>query len=229
VYDRTVKDRPLTFCVSGKLWNRSLIMKDLETQTLWSHLLGEAVEGSLKGEKLRALPCDMMTWDAWFREHPETTVLNMARTTLHYTREFYEKRSDRVEFVVGFTGNYGMHHCSFETLKAKPLLNVDARGLPLVILFQPDSTSARIFNRRVGDRTLTFVAIEADRMQDQETHSLWHARSGLAVGGALQGERLEPHVGIVSVKRAWQMFHPDSREVEANHERHEKHEKMRRP
>jgi hypothetical protein len=222
VYDRTVKDRRLTFCVSGKLWNRSLVMKDVETETLWSHLLGEAVRGSLKGEQLKALPCDMMTWDAWYREHPETTVLKMPRTTFHYTREFYEKRQDRIQFVLGFMGDDGMHHCSFQTMKAKTLLNVDAGGLPLVVLFQPDSTSTRIFARRIGARTLTFVAIDADRMRDRETQSTWDSRSGAAIGGVLQGKRLKPHVGIVSIKKAWQMFHPDSREVD--HERHEAHE-----
>ena len=44
-----VKDRKLTLCVSGKLWNRSLIMMDKETDSLWSHLLGEAMAGPLEG------------------------------------------------------------------------------------------------------------------------------------------------------------------------------------
>ena len=65
-----------------------------ETKTrppLWSHLLGRCVEGELKDTRLVTLPGDMVTWEAWRDEHPETTVLNMSRTNQNYTRDFYEK------------------------------------------------------------------------------------------------------------------------------------------
>ena len=48
MYVRQVNDLTLTFRVSGKLWNRSLIMSDVETRTEWSHLLGRAMAGKLK-------------------------------------------------------------------------------------------------------------------------------------------------------------------------------------
>ena len=68
------------------LWNRSLIMQDLETKSLWSHLLGQAMSGQIKGAQLQQLPGDMVTWEAWRREHPDTTVLNMSRTHRAYTK-----------------------------------------------------------------------------------------------------------------------------------------------
>ena len=34
MYVRTVEERPLTFVVSGKLWNSSLVMMDEETRSL---------------------------------------------------------------------------------------------------------------------------------------------------------------------------------------------------
>ena len=37
----------LTLVVSGMLWNRNLVMLDLETESLWSHILGEAKAGVL--------------------------------------------------------------------------------------------------------------------------------------------------------------------------------------
>ena len=49
MYARTVEERELTLQVSGMLWQRSLVMRDLETGTLWSHLMGKAMEGELKG------------------------------------------------------------------------------------------------------------------------------------------------------------------------------------
>ena len=39
VFDRRVDSQVLTFQVSGMLWNRTLVMYDTETQSLWSLLL----------------------------------------------------------------------------------------------------------------------------------------------------------------------------------------------
>ena len=55
VYASEVGGKKLTFQVSGKLWNRSLVMRDLETGSLWSHILGECMEGELMGKKLELI------------------------------------------------------------------------------------------------------------------------------------------------------------------------------
>ena len=210
MYDRKLNDRVLTFRVSGKLWNRSLVMMDSETESLWSHILGEAMAGELKGTQLTAIPSDIVTWRAWKSAHPESTVLAMNRTRVGYTREFY--RQSGAEFVVGFAGNSGMHHASFATLKRHPLLNVDAQGVPLVISFELQSTSVRLYSRKLAERVLSFAA-EGQHLRDSETGSLWDRTSGKAIDGPLKGKRLSAHVGIVSYAKAWLTFHPDSRAV----------------
>jgi hypothetical protein len=188
-------------------------MMDVETESLWSHLLGEAMAGPLRGERLEAIPADMATWKAWRRSHPKTTVLDLPPTTRMYTRAFYGSGGSREKFVVGFQGQHAMHHCEFGTLRRTPVVNVDADGLPLVIAFEPESTSLRLYLRRAGDRVLTLEAAGLERLRDRETGSMWDRSSGLAVAGTLRGEQLQPHVGIVSFRRAWLAFHPDSQEV----------------
>ena len=47
MYDREVEDKELTFGVSGKLIRNVLVMYDRETESYWSQLLGEAVDGEL--------------------------------------------------------------------------------------------------------------------------------------------------------------------------------------
>ena len=186
-------------------------MMDIETGSLWSHILGEAMQGEFNGTKLESLPCDMVTWDAWLREHPRTTVLNLSRHKQpDYTKEFYKQPA---RFVLGFTGNYGIQHCSLATLIKHPLLHADARGLPLLITFDPESTSARIFSRKLDDQQLTFTADKKGHVRDDQTGSIWNRATGIAVEGPLKGQRLEPHVGIMSYSRAWLTFHPDSKEV----------------
>ena len=92
------------FCVSGMLWNRSLVLKDLETGTLWSHILGEAMRGELKGERLEVLPAVITPWSDWRKEHPKTTVLSLRRTSREFITEF-QKHPGR--FVLGVGGGVG--------------------------------------------------------------------------------------------------------------------------
>lgn len=78
MYDREVEGKALTFGVSGKLYRNSLIMYDRETETLWSHLLGAAVEGPLAGTRLETIPSVFSTWSGWRTRHPDTEVLSPA-------------------------------------------------------------------------------------------------------------------------------------------------------
>lgn len=209
MYARDVDGRTLTLQVSGQLWRRSLVMRDLETETLWSHLLGKAVEGELKGETLERLPSDMLTWAAWKARHPDTTVLNLSRIRDHYTPEFYEEPE---RFVIGFPGEQP-RHCAFTTLQQHPVLNIEADGEPAVLLFDRESTSALVFHREIGDRVLSFSLTEDGRLVDDQTGSVWDRSTGTAIAGHLQGRTLRPLVGLVSYTRAWMTFHPDSAEI----------------
>lgn len=184
-------------------------MMDAESESLWSHILGLCVEGEHKGTRLETLPSDMLTWSAWKAEHPETTVLNLKRTNRNYTSEFY-KSPDR--FVIGIHGEKGMCHVSFATLKHALAVNLDARGTPVLITFDDDSTSARVFDRTLGERELTFSPVNTDQLQDRETGSIWN-RSGVSTNGELKGQTLQPLAGIISFRKAWTTFHARSQEL----------------
>ncbi len=54
-------------------------MYDRQTDTLWSHLLGEGLIGPLKGKRLVSLPSAMMTYGEWKRLFPGTRVLKKSR------------------------------------------------------------------------------------------------------------------------------------------------------
>lgn len=75
VYVRSLGDTTLTLIVSGKLWRNSLIMMDEQTQTLWSHVSGEALSGPLEGRRLETIPSVQTTWQEWVAAHPDTRVL----------------------------------------------------------------------------------------------------------------------------------------------------------
>ena len=152
----------------------------------------------------------MTTWQAWRNRYPETTVLDLSRTSKSFTKDFYGEPS---KFVVGFQGTSGMHHCSFATLMSQPLHNVMAGRQPVLLLFDKDSTSARLFDRRVDDRVLTFTQVSDSELRDAETSSSWDVATAAATAGPLEGQQLAPLVGIPSFTRSWLQFHPNSQQV----------------
>lgn len=117
VYTRTAGKRTLTLAVSGMLWKRNLVMIDEETRSLWSHLLGEAMQGPLNGTELKAIPYEMATWESWKRKHPETSVLNLIRSSRNYVKEFYRRPHD---FVFGWVVDGQAYAAGFETLLNVP-------------------------------------------------------------------------------------------------------------
>ena len=73
---------------------------------------------------------------------------------------------------------------------------------PLLVTFDPESTSARLFVRKVGTQTLTFDGAKEGLMKDRETGTLWIGATGRAVKGRLRGKRLEAKAGIMSCSTA---------------------------
>ena len=53
-----------------------MVMTDRQTNSIWSHLDGEAFEGSMIGTEIGFLPLIHTTWKEWLALHPETSVLS---------------------------------------------------------------------------------------------------------------------------------------------------------
>lgn len=69
------ESRQLTFSVAEVLFESTLVMQDMETKSLWYQLRGEAIKGSLKGERLKQIDTTLCTWAHWREQHPGTKVL----------------------------------------------------------------------------------------------------------------------------------------------------------
>ena len=107
-------------------------MLDLETRSLWSHILGEAMDGELKGAQLEIIPADMMTWEAWKKQHPKTTVLSLSPTRFrNYRNSFYAQRPDR--FVYGVVIDGSAYHFPWPSLTKHPVQNVMAGETPALV------------------------------------------------------------------------------------------------
>lgn len=64
------------FGVSGLLYQSDVLLYDTSTESLWSQILGRAVTGPRRGERLPPIPVVHTTWDAWRKRHPDSFVLS---------------------------------------------------------------------------------------------------------------------------------------------------------
>ena len=198
----------LTFAVSGKLWHRSLVMIDVETESLWSHILGKSMAGKLMDLQLEVLPGLMTDWKTWRQRHPNTTVLDLSRTSQEYRREFYQNPS---QFVIGVSEGKAAKSWSFDVLAKQPVVNDHFDGVPVLIAFDNQSKTAFLYDRRMEGATLEFMADEGV-IKDRSTGSQWDSVTGRCVSGSRSGQVLPLIPAIISFRETWRSFHPEGEE-----------------
>ena len=225
MYSREIDGEEYTFGVSGKLIMNVLVMYDRQTNTLWSQLLGEAVEGPLKGTRLEFLPSWQTTWEDWKTQHPNTLAL---RKGFSGGREPYAGyfnssaagvigetiRDDRLyvkEFVIGVEIQNEPVAYPFSLLNNEPVVNDSVGGEPVLVTFDSETASGVVFSRDMDGQTLIFTGGSDLVLTDEETGSTWDGRSGLATDGPLAGQQLERLKSTRSFWFGWKDFYPETR------------------
>ncbi len=66
----------LDFGTSGSLYRSNLLMYDRQTETLWSQVIGRAVDGPLAGTDLELAPVQLVSFEDWKAAHPDGLVLS---------------------------------------------------------------------------------------------------------------------------------------------------------
>lgn len=210
----------------------ALVMYDHQTDSLWAHFTGAAINGPFAGTKLEILPAIHTTWERWKELHPNTLLLEGG---IHYlfegfdAYEFYyksssagvlgETRSDdrlyKKEFVLGLVIDGKAKAYAFGDLNDHPVVNDSFAGQGLVVTFDPKSATGGIFSREVAGRTFTFrpkdsLVPGSPLMVDNETGSLWLMLTGEAIEGELKGTELERIPSNYAFWFAWKDWHPST-------------------
>jgi hypothetical protein len=204
VYGRALDGRTLTFGVSGELWKGGMVLYDQETWSRWSQPLGEAMAGPLKGKRLQPLPAVLTDWQRWCATQPDSTVVVLPIRSREHRRDAL-RGPERL--VLGIAAGDRAKAWDLEDLAADPARNDDWAGRAVLAVLDRPSFTARLFERTVGPRVLTFRA-DGDGLTDLETGSTWEPVSGRAVAGPLAGECLAPLPAAVMERGAWLRFHP---------------------
>jgi hypothetical protein len=76
VYDCRLDDREFTFGNTSALFDSDLVMYDHQSNSYWWQVAGEAIVGTLTGQRLTPLPSAMRPWEERRALHPKTRVLS---------------------------------------------------------------------------------------------------------------------------------------------------------
>jgi Protein of unknown function (DUF3179) len=234
VWETTVGGQVLHFHLSG-INNQNFIMRDEETGSWWQQVTGEAIFGPLKGQRLRSVMHDELTFGLWKREKPGGRVLRPDEAIARagkYAPANWEERMTSVPvatsadldaalepraLVTGVTLNGASRAYPFDLLlKQSPILD-DVGGVPIFIVLGKDEKSVRAFERTVDGRKLEFFGRlffnkEGDSVSvlfDAETGSEWDF-AGQAAAGPLKGKQLKKVPVLNDYWFDWKAYNPDT-------------------
>jgi len=230
VWETTVNGRQLHFHLAG-INNQNFIMRDEETGSWWQQVTGEAIQGTLRGQRLRPVLHDESTFGLWKREKPEGRVLRPDEKVSqagNYAPANWEERMTKVPvatsvaidksleprtLVIGITINGASKAYPFDALVKQSLILDDVGGVPIFIVLGDDKRSVRAFERTVDGRKLEFLVkpnTAALTMVDSETGSEWDF-TGKAIGGQLNGRQLKKIAILEDYWFDWMTYNPKTK------------------
>ncbi len=143
--------KPLSFGVSGLLYNSDVLVYDRQTQSLWSQILAQAVSGPLKGVKLTTVALAHTSWADWKKRHPNTQVLSTdTGFARDYTRDPYTGYTQDQTIMFHVSGRSTRYH------PKEPVIGIEVGGkfkaYPFVELAK---TKGGKMTDTLGGKTLT--------------------------------------------------------------------------
>ena len=234
MYSRELDGQTYTFGVSGKLWRDALVMYDHQTRSLWSHITGEAVQGTLKGKSLRMLAAmPQIDWKTWRLNFPATKVLSVPVNLVDKTILIEERRRDSYaqyhaspetgvsgmqysdarlnnkELVVGVKHHDQHRAYPFSAFEGQPVLNDRISHVPILVFHNQNSSATAVYKRTLDGMPLVFEwSKEYFAVDSSET--TWNLITGLATEGKYKGKQLERLTSINVYWFAWARYHPDT-------------------
>ncbi|MBX9688636.1 MAG: DUF3179 domain-containing protein [Candidatus Obscuribacterales bacterium] len=209
-YESEVGNERLQFDVFG-LYRGVLAMYSLDKNgkmTIWTHLDGEAVAGSRKGERLNAISVLNTSFGEWKKMYPNTTVpdwhtgyeelykASMRTGELRIPPFFFntfknheDKRLALNEIVLGLRLKSMQRAYPYKTLARIGAVNELLDDLPVTVLYAANSKTAAAYDARLGNKILRFTS-DKGGFRDNLTNSLWNI-DGVCIDGELKGCKLQ--------------------------------------
>lgn len=216
-----------TFATSGRLYNSNLVLADRETLSFWPQLLGVAVSGERRGERLRQLPLAVTTtWGRWKARYPTTLVLTTrtgrarpyrsspygndydTSSTILFPLTARDERYPPKQVVLGVRAAGGAAAVVKEAGLRRGVTAFEVGSEAFVALADEDLQVVRVFRASLGADRLRFRR-DGAAVVDERTGSQW-SHMGIATSGPLTTERLEQVPAPEVFWFAWYAVYPQT-------------------
>jgi Protein of unknown function (DUF3179) len=220
VWDPVVNGTTLHFRLAG-INNGNALIRDEQTSSVWQQSTGEAIFGPLKGQHLKLIRSNEMTFGLWRREQPQGDVLKPDAPYLpEYEKKGWESYVEKTPVVVdttrsGIAGHQLMLGVTaagknkaypIDTILAAKVIQDQVGDSSVLVVVGSDGASIRVFDAA----DLTFAKGEGDVvMQDADTGSGWNFQ-GCAVEGELVGRCLKEIDAHKTYWFDWMNHHPET-------------------
>ena len=195
-------------------------MQDRETHSLWSQVLGEAIQGPLEGKKLTMIPAIHTTYGEFKQLYPQGKLLRKPAKGMagsHYSRYFQDKtklgifgRKDTFDKLDGKDLIYGIRFDNSEIAIAKTYLQkhhfavITSYSHPVIVMYDARNNTTTAF--QLPDITQTVPTVTDNRIVLDSLS--WNALTGKAVSGNTTDLQ---HVPITTAFWfAWASFFPNT-------------------
>ncbi|MEL6851469.1 MAG: DUF3179 domain-containing (seleno)protein, partial [Bacteroidota bacterium] len=228
-WDRMVDTSETTFGVSGLLYNTNLLPYDRASNSIWSQMRLDCVNGSLAGTKVGLHQVVETTWGTWKSMYPQTEVVSdqtgFFRDYTDYPYGDYITNDSRLFFpishadsrlpakdrVLGVTiGEFAKVYPIASFGAGVKVIADEVNGTPLVAVGSESLNFAVAFEGKAADGTLlSFTALQDQLplvMSDNEGNQ-WDV-FGRATSGPRSGEQLKAVDGYIGYFFAWGTFYP---------------------
>jgi hypothetical protein len=233
-WDRMIEGNVTTFGVSGLLFNTNLIPYDRSTNSNWSQMKLESVNGRLIGETIPTFQVVETTWETWKNMYPNSMVVSnntgisrpyglfpylnangdyRNQPFLLFPIEVDDNRLPRKDRVHGIIidGKAKVYRVeSFENGIAS--FQDTFEGEELIVVGSDKLNFANSFYRALGDGTLLELSsiqnVLPAVLEDSEGNR-WDI-FGEAIAGPRTGQKLIPTTSFIGYWFSWGAFYPNA-------------------
>ncbi len=224
-WNREVNGQVTTFGVSGKLYNTNLIPYDRATDSYWSQMRLDCVNGDLIRTRIETFPVIETTWETWNQLYPNsmvmTTETGFSRNYSQYPYGDYRTNNNNIIFPV--SNNDSRLPAKDRTLAVltdakNKVYPVEAFGDGMVVTEDYPDGEVLIF----GSNTRNFMtAFYNDGLENvtytegagpvvaEDSNGNKISVSGLIVEGPLAGTQLEAAESILGYYFSLAAFYPN--------------------
>ena len=227
-WERTINGNSTTFGVSGLIYNNNLIPYDRQTNSNWSQMRLDCVNGELIDTEIETFQIVETRWDNWKTMYPDTKVLSLNTghnrsygiypygdyktnaANLLFPLAIDDKRLHRKERVHGIIVNGDAKVYRFGSFAAQTSVINDVIGGEDVVVVGnlPRNFIVSFYSMLEDGTVLDLTSVDENNIILEDGTGNKYDIFGYAVSGPLAGKRLKRTEAFLGYWFSWGVFYP---------------------